>query len=503
MTGLSAAPLFWLPTLFVGLPVLLFAMAGAERPTRAAAFRSGFMVGFAFAWGYFAVTLNWLGAAFVQEGGEYLLLMPLAIGALAALLALFWGLGTGLAALVPATGWRRMLLLVALIGAAEWARGHLFTGFPFNLLGYALTGTPEMMQLDGVIGPYGLTLLALLLGFSPAALVRGKILPLGLAVLALGAQFGFGTWHLQSTPTTFTETRVRLVQPMILEHASWNTSDPAAILGQLTALSAPGLAGTDLLVWPESVFPFFLGRYPAGISQIGTMLPEGTTLLTGAPREPLNPDGTVIPDNPGYNSVLALTRGGEMVGSYDKVHLVPFGEYLPFQNFWRSLGISQFVPGTNGWAPGTNSRLLTLPGLPPFLALICYEAIFPGDIGPVADARFIVNVTNDAWFDGSMGPGQHAHHAQMRAVETGLPLLRAANSGLTYATDGLGRIVASLPAGEAGKLDLDLPDPVPPPLYARLGDWPFVLALLGFAGIALPSRGRKRNARRVPPLSGT
>ena len=227
------------------------------------------------------------------------------------------------------------------------------------------------------------------------------------------------------------------------------------------------------------------------------MLPPGTTLITGAPREPLGPDGLPIPDNPGYNAILTINTDGEIVASYDKSHLVPFGEYLPLAEFWRLFGIRQFVPGSNGWAPGEGRRLQTPPDTPPFLALVCYEAIFPGDIGEVAAAQFILNVTNDAWFDGSIGPAQHAHHARLRSVETGLPMLRASNSGTTLVVDPLGRVTARLAEQQvalidvvpASRLDGDTP-------YTRFGDLPFAAAL--GLGLVLSLAAARRERRRLP-----
>jgi apolipoprotein N-acyltransferase len=164
---------------------------------------------------------------------------------------------------------------------------------------------------------------------------------------------------------------------------------------------------------------------------------------------------------------------------------VPFGEYLPFQDFWRLFGISQFVPGTEGWAPGDGRRLMTVPGTPAFIALICYEAIFSGDLGAdPADAGFILNITNDAWFDGSIGPAQHAHHARLRAVETGLPLVRAGNTGVTLLTDPLGRVVAHLEPGAMGVLDVVPALKLSGTTFNRIGMWPFWIAIL--AGLHRP-----------------
>jgi apolipoprotein N-acyltransferase len=224
------------------------------------------------------------------------------------------------------------------------------------------------------------------------------------------------------------------------------------------------------------------------------MLPPGTTLLTGAPRAPLADELAQDAANPGYNSILAINEAGEIVGSYDKSHLVPFGEYLPFSGFWQQFGIRQFVPGTLGWAAGSGRRLMEVPDVPAFLALVCYEAVFPNAIGDPARADFILNITNDAWFDGSIGPAQHAHMARLRSVETGLPMLRASNSGTTIVTDPLGRIVARLDERQVAALDV-----VPHAkltggtLYNLLGDWPFwLMSLLAVATGVLAARRAQR-----------
>ncbi|HHY48857.1 MAG TPA: apolipoprotein N-acyltransferase [Alphaproteobacteria bacterium] len=510
IAALSVPPLFVLPALFVGLPILVWCLDGAERLKGIFRILSpALLIGFAFGLGYFTVALHWLGAAFLQEGGIFLLLMPFAIVGLAAVLALFWGVGTALAHLLWSGGALRIVTLATFLAAAEWLRGHLFTGFPFDLFGYALTANDEMLQAASLVGVYGLSFLAVLIAATPALVWPGegrglvaRLLPVFLALAALAAQLGYGNWRLATTAVTDrTDMKARLVQPMILEHTDWAVADPAHIMDRLISLSEtrltpadPGLDGVTHLIWPESVFPFFLTSYPESLARIGRMLPAGVTLLTGAPRAPLDARGEPIPDNPGYNAILAIDSAGEIVASYDKAHLVPFGEYLPFAEFWKLFGIRQFVPGTNGWAPGDGRRLMTPPGTPPFLALVCYEAIFPGDIGEVARAEFILNVTNDAWFDGSIGPAQHAHHARLRSVETGLPMLRAANTGTTIVVDPLGRITARLAEREVALIDAVPANKLAGgTLYNRLGDGPFLAALA--AGLVLSGFARWRERR--------
>jgi apolipoprotein N-acyltransferase len=281
------------------------------------------------------------------------------------------------------------------------------------------------------------------------------------------------------------------VQPIITEHSNWAAANPPEIVSRLIEITGPVAEG-QLVIWPEAVFPFFMSTYPEGLARIARMLPDEAMLLTGAPREP-ELIGTDPGGSPGYNSVLAINSDGEVVASYDKSHLVPFGEYLPFAGFWRLFGIQQFVPGTAGWAAGDGNRLVSAPGLPAFIALICYEAIFPGALGAdPAEAGFILNISNDEWFDGSIGPAQHAHHALLRAVESGLPLLRATNSGVTFAADPLGRVTAQLAPLEPGRLDLTPDAPLDGgTIFARFGHLPFFAALLVGALIALLTRTRR------------
>tara|TARA_R110002020_G_scaffold343819_1_gene558186 strand:- start:7481 stop:9091 length:1611 start_codon:yes stop_codon:yes gene_type:complete len=499
MAGLSVPPLFVLPALFVAFPVWIWCLDGAEigRGWRRL-FGPAFSIGFAFGWGYFTVAFHWLGAAFFVDGGVMLVIMPFAILALAGLIALFWGLASALAHLLWSHGPWRIVTLATFLTMAEWARGHVLTGFPFDLLGYALTPNDEMMQLASVIGIYGLTLLAALLAMTPALIwpadqrsLSRRLLPFFIAIAVIAAQLGYGHNRLSGiTITPRSDTAMRLVQPLVYEHADWNNADPVALIDRLLMLSDmrtgpddQGLADIDLLVWPESSLPFYLSTYPEALARIARLLPERTTLLAGAPRLQFEP-GTTTPAGPPFNALLAIDSNGEIIASYDKAHLVPFGEFLPFSPFFASLGIKQFVPGAEGWSHGdARRRLMSLPDTPALLALICYEILFSGDLGDTAGAQFLFNITNDAWFDNSIGPAQHAHHARLRAVEEGMSLVRAANSGLTFATDPLGRITAQLPALQMDALDVRPDERLAGTTFSQLRYWPLLIALL--LGLAL------------------
>lgn len=513
IAALSVPPFFVLPALFAGISVLVWLLDGAEsRQGFARVLGPAFRIGFFFGWGYFTLALNWIGAAFFVDGGAMLALMPFAVLALAAILAAFIGLGTAFAHLFWSHGPWRILGLAAGLALADFARGHLFSGFPFDVFGYALTANAQMMQLASILGVYGLGVVAVAIAATPALIwpadrrtLSARLSPFFLGLVALAAQIGYGQYRLESTPLKpRTDIRMRLVQPDIDQSAKWQTANRDGIVQQLITLSEtrtgpkdPGLIGRTHLVWPEAALPFYLSEDPDALARIARMLPDGTLLLTGAPREGFVPEGDSPAAAPGYNSILAIDHLGEVVASYDKTHLVPFGEYLPFAPLFRSLGISQFVPGANGWAAGDMRRPFDAPDTPPFLPLICYEAIFSGDLGSAADqSQFILNVTNDAWFDGSIGPAQHFHHARLRAVEEGMPLVRVANTGVTALVDPLGRIEARLGEGQAGVLDVVPDQRLGPTLFDLLGHWPFAaLTLLSLLLAGLAARREQHGAR--------
>jgi apolipoprotein N-acyltransferase len=493
IAALSIAPLFILPALFVGFPLLVWTLDGVEhgRGWRRI-FGPALSVGFAFGLGYFTVAFHWLGAAFFVDGGIMLVIMPFAIIALAALIALFWGLGTALAHLFWSHGPWRVVTLATFITIAEWTRGHAFTGFPFDLLGYALTPTDEMMQITSVIGIYGLTFVAALIAGLPSLIwpadersLSRRLLPFFLIIAVIAGQLGYGYNRLVSTKTEpMPDVRVRLVQPLVYEHSDFGKVDPVALVDRLLMLSDmrmdpedQGIADITHLVWPESSLPFYLSAYPDALARIGRLLPDATMLFASVPRLELVP-GTATPARPPFNSLMAIDTEGEVVATYDKAHLVPFGEYLPFSQFFAQFGIKQFVPGAEGWSHGdARQRLMSIGNSPTLLALICYEILFSGDLGDTADAPFLLNVTNDAWFDGSIGPAQHAQHARVRAVEEGISLLRAANSGLTFATDPLGRITGQIAPQEMAVLDVQPSKRLAPTLFSQLRYWPLLIIL--------------------------
>jgi len=289
---------------------------------------------------------------------------------------------------------------------------------------------------------------------------------------------------------------LRIMQPNLPQDEKFNYGSRQKIMNHYLSLSeratgpqSAGLRDVTHLIWPESAFPFFLTREAGALAQIADALPAGTVLLTGAARFADSPAGEKGPR--AYNSVYAIDHDGTILSVYDKVHLVPFGEYLPFQTTLEKLGLMQLTKVQGGFLAGDRHRSYDVRGAPRFLPLICYEAVFPGVVVPRGERPgWLLNVTNDAWFGISSGPYQHFQQARVRAIEEGLPLVRAANNGISAVIDPVGRIVAHLPLGSEGVLDAGLPRAIIPTLYARFGDSiaALILAVLGL--IVLRSRTR-------------
>lgn len=262
-----------------------------------------------------------------------------------------------------------------------------------------------------------------------------------------------------------------------------------------TSPNATGVSDVTHLIWPESPFPFLLARDPKALARIADLLHGGATLITGAARlaDPLPGDRR----GHYFNAIQVIDRHGALLDRYDKMHLVPFGEYLPWADLLERLGVTQFVHFPGGFDPGSGPAILHAPGLPDALPLICYEAIFPTDVGSVfrpgdARAAWMLNVTDDAWFGITPGPYQHFAEARLRTIEQGLPMVRDANGGISAVIDGLGRVIAQLPLGAESVLDSPLPAPRPPTLFARFGALAPLAMLVALAAVCLGSRRRRR-----------
>ena len=304
-------------------------------------------------------------------------------------------------------------------------------------------------------------------------MLRRTIPILGLLALLLA----FGAARLgRVPPPAVPGVVVRIMQPGLRPDEKFRPENRDEILARYFALSrsddaAKGVTLDDvtLLVWPESAFPFILTRDPQALTDIGSLLPTRTVLVTGAAREEDVPASGAHPAHSDYfNAIQVVAHGGTVLDSYDKVHLVPFGEYLPFEGLLSRLGLRRFVAIPGGFEPGTRRRALEIPGLPRAAPSICYEAIFPGAVMPDAGPRpkLLLNVTNDGWFGTTAGPSQHFAQARLRSVEEGLPMIRGAATGVSAILDPYGRVTASLPLGGEGVVDGLLPGSLPSTVFA-------------------------------------
>jgi apolipoprotein N-acyltransferase len=519
------------PLPFITFPILVWLVDGSSGRRLGGALAAA-AAGWSFGFGYFLAGLYWIGHAFLVDAKTFGWLLPFAVVALPAAMAVYTALGLALARLIWTRGATRVLALAVALTFVEWLRGHLFTGFPWNAYGYALISPLWLAQGAALIGIWGLTFCAVALYAAPAVLAddrahtRRPWLPCGLGAAAIVALAIYGAVRLEQTPTRFVEgVQVRIMQPNLQQDEKFNYSQKQEVVSRYLALSergsqSTGLRDVTLLIWPESAFPFFLVREPDALAQIAKLLPEGTALITGAIRPP----DTAPPHGPvtsAYNSIYVIGHGGAILSVYDKVHLVPFGEYLPFQDLLERLGLMQLTKVRGGFIAGDHRRNQTAPGAPNFLPLVCYEIIFPGDAVPRSGETgwfyrnfgrylgwptvtgagerpgWLLNLTNDGWFGASAGPYQHFQQARVRAIEEGLPLVRAANSGISAVIDPLGRIVKSLPLGSVGVLDAPLPQPIAPTPYARLGDGP-VGVIVGIAFLWVMGSRWRWSARTRP-----
>jgi len=486
--SLAFAPFNFVPVLFISFTLLTWLLDGVSAATGWRSWRAAAAVGWWFGFGFFLSGLYWVGFALSVDAESFGHFIPVAVLALPAGLALFCAAATLLARLGWSTGPARILMLALSWSLLEWLRGHIFTGFPWNLTGYAWASdfAPwlAMMQNASLIGVYGLSLITVMLASLPALFADREgprwlvMLPLLGGLLLLLGMAGYGAGRLgAAVMEDVAGVRLRIVQPNIAQAAKWQPDQRAAIFRKLVELSAqPSANPPSHVIWPEAATPFFLLQSEAALGQISQLVPPTGAVITGTPRLG-TPSGAN--DAPIHNSVVVVDGDGNVPAFYDKAHLVPFGEYLPFPEIFAAIGLKKLTVDLGSFASGAGPKTLSAPGLPPFSPLICYEAIFPG--GAVdAENRpdWLLNVTNDAWFGDTSGPQQHMAQARMRAVEQGLPLVRAANTGISGVFNAYGQRQASLALNQEGIIDSPLPKALPATLYADAGN--FVYGALYF-----------------------
>jgi len=487
-SALAMAPVYALPLLAVGLTglaLLIDGAAGRKQPKR-----SGLAVGWFWGFGYFLAGIYWMAFSFFVQADQFAWMAPFAIAGMPAFLGIFTGLAALICVAGARRGWARIFYFAAVFAIVEYARGHIMTGLPWNLTGQALAGSAIGAQTAAWVGAYGLSLVAIFFAAAPASSLNCKSpAPLtGLYVSLIGFALIYAVGGLRLSmpePHGDGRTLVRIVQPNIpqrekIEPGMWARNFERQLDHSIGA-APPG--AQLFIIWPENGAPR-LDEARSALAVLSAELPEKSVLIAGAVRaENLNQPGERW-----FNSIAVVEetpQGREVTGHYDKHHLVPFGEYLPFYDLLDKIGLAQLTPyGDAGFASGEGPAVMAAGGTV-FAPMICYEAIFPhASYPPGARPQWLVTVTNDAWFGDTSGPRQHLDMARLRSVETGLPMARSANTGVSALIDGKGRVLARIPLYHEGKIDAPLPPPLSRPLYDRLGDWPFAIITLVFLGLS-------------------
>lgn len=476
------APLGLWPVAMVALCALIHAVAHAA--TRAGAAWVAWTAGAA----YFAATLSWIISPFLVEPEVHGWMAPFALILLAGGLALFWAaagaLATFAARYAMGAAARAMGFAVALAGM-EALRGILFTGFPWALVAHMWIDTP-VAQLAAITGPNGLNLLTLLVAAVPIATYRWAGPIVGIAAVVA---FAAGTARLNLDPGPLRPVSLRLVQPNIAQNLKWDAEAARTNFARLLDQTAAQPVA-DLTIWPETAVPYLIDTNPE-VGQMIATASAGRPVIVGYQRV----EGAL-----GWNSMGLIASDGTVAQHYDKAHLVPFGEYIPFGDIaYDWFGLQAFASQLGrGYSPGPGPQVMDLgPALGTVLPLICYEAVFPGDVNAVpARADWILQITNDAWFGTLTGPWQHVAQARFRAIEQGLPLVRVANTGVTAVYDAKGREVASLPFGVAESLNVAaIPGTLPPTPYSRWGEIPVFLMLAALTAVLVMAAHRQARSQ--------
>ena len=479
----------------LSLPVLFWVWHSAASPARA------FWIGWFAGLGYFAGTLNWIAEPFLVQPEIYGWMIPFAVSGMAGGMALFWGAGFWLAKRIGSAGWGAPFALTFGLVGMEWLRGNILSGFPWSLLGYAWVETPFILAAADV-GIYGITLWTVLLGMllghvKIASTLRQRLSSFAIFVILFCSPalvtFSQSLNLMGKDPRAGSGPSVGIVQPNVAQKDKWQPHLREAhlkdLLDKTRQLSAQG---ADVVIWPEAATPYQIDKIPQLQRVIGEALKPGAVLLAGAVR---------FEGEDAFNSLVAVGSDGTVLDIYDKQHLVPFGEQIPLEPLLSRLGLRAMISLPGGFTSGgERERSMSVGGLPAFVPMICYEAIFPAEIMRRATQdEWLVHVTNDAWFGNWIGPYQHLAMARVRAIERGLPVARSANTGISAMIDGYGRTVASLPLNEAGVLLESLPNRLPKTTYGLYEDMPFgfgllfalLLAWTGRRGPAVTKSGHK------------
>ncbi|MBL4870312.1 MAG: apolipoprotein N-acyltransferase [Robiginitomaculum sp.] len=514
---LGHAPFYIWPLTILMLAFLMIRLdrvRGSAKPVKA-----GFWTGFNFGFGYFLFGLYWVGSAFIARGPEFIPVMPFAVFAFCAGFALFWAVAGALyvkfsqrsislstTSLSTKSLWRAPLF-AGLLFLAEFARGHLIGGFPWNLPGYIFPAGKPISQAASIIGIYGLSALVLIVASLLAVSISAKkYLPLVLGLAVLGGIFGFGHQRLHAAPVQNTQyvdgVTLRIIHANIHQRDKFDPSKYVEIANHYLRLSmSAGFDDVTHIIWPEGALPGLLLEDTGFMSALDQLMRSGTgdapVFITQTLRAETRPTQTE-PDY--FNAAVAISfpanEPWQASSFYDKQRLVPFGEFIPGGKWVEKLGLKSLSTALRGMTAGQSGSVPTIKGLPPVSIQICYEIIFPGftpaSLTPSGKRpEWILNLSNDSWYGNSSGPRQHVNQARYRAIEQGVAVARTTAGGISGIIDPYGRQLRRKNLGEDGILDVRLPRPLEKTLYSKHVN--FILLLLMLSISVLSYLGIKRS----------
>ncbi len=495
LAALSLPPVNAWPLLFMAIPAF-WVLAESQQGK----WRASFWLGWSFGFGYFLFALHWIGFAFLVDAQDFLWMMPFAVLGLVSFMAIYWGVAVAACHLLGRRGLGGFMWLCVTIGIAEYLRGRLLTGFPWGAPGLAVDGMGPVAQTAALFGMEGLTPLVFMwAGVWPFAVSQerrsGRVIA-GLLLATLPVLAGLGLVRLAKVEApAMPPVTVRIVQPNIPQSDKWRGDNMQQIFDELLSLSsrpATGAGKPSVIIWPESAVPYLLDESPESLSLIGEMLGPGRMLMTGSLRRIKSPGGVTENDRV-FNSVMAIDGDGRLAGLYDKWKLVPGGEFLPFEWLLAPLGFRKVVTLPGSFEAGRGPHWLAVQGAPPVGISVCYEAIFPqAVVDPSERPGWLLNVTNDGWFGSSTGPYAHLAQARLRSIEQGLPMVRAANTGVSAIIDPYGRYVSRLALGTEGVVDGNLPAPLATTIFGRFGNLGLLLVLALLAGLGVQFSASRR-----------
>lgn len=448
LSPLAFAPVFLFPILFVTFSCFLFLLSNSISK------KNAFLLGWWFGFGFFISGLYWISFALLLDVSSFGWLIPFAVLLIPAILAIYVGLTGLLAKTFSKNKYQLLINFICLWTIVEIIRVNILTGAPWLLLGYSLCFSDSMLQSASIFGVYGLSFVVLCITCSPYLLLNQykkiDLVFIAAALLIFIANYSFGYIRLQHSTQDLSNTKIRIVQANISQDLKWDPEEKLNNMTKYANLTSHNNKDIDYIIWPESALPFPISSQNK--IKLNGIIPKDSFLLTGGVRIDDQNRPTEI-----WNSMFAINHEGQIVNFYDKIHLVPFGEYIPLKKF---IPITKITQGTIDFSPGqTLKTIKTSNNLPSFAPLICYEVYFPENIVLKKQAPdFIVNFTNDGWYGNTSGPYQHLYMTKLRAIEQGIPVIRAANTGISAVIDPYGRIVEKLTLNSSGIIDSNLPN---------------------------------------------